>query len=237
MNYLQIGVYFWFDICDNELKVLESLKEKFIKVFSEYDYEEIEYNEIYIPSITAYNESTKSSMSFSKICCQYHQEGIDNIDEFRNNALELYNILSDNNIKVLYTSSTLSSVKKEDLPLNKFKEVFNSKIDLNDLLEVNLKVTSIIDNQYTSTINIINNKQVGLTKMVDSKDRDIPYNLLSLGSCEIINEGFIFEYELSDRYLFDTTNDYSTSYFHVNKLLFTLKDNFLKEISKYLDLH
>ena len=102
---------------------------------------------------------------------------------------------------------------------------------------MNLKFTSLVDEQYTETIQIINNKKVELTKIVDEKDREIPFNLLSLGDLNIVDEGFLFEYELTDRYLYDTNKNYNTTEFHVNKILYTIKDNFENEVERYLKLH
>ena len=239
MNYLHLGVYFWFDICDEGESLLNSLNDKFNHVFKTFHYEETDEQDIFSPVISGYDKEKKSSMSVSRICCQYHLEDLTDksIDTFRNNSLELFNILEDNNIKILYTSANMSAIRKHDLPLEELKKIFKSDIDFKDLLEMNLKFTSLVDEQYTETIQIINNKKVELTKIVDSKDREIPFNLLSLGDLSIVDEGFLFEYELSDRYLFDTTRNYNTTEFHVNKILYTIKDNFESEVARYLKLH
>ncbi len=239
MNYLHLGIYFWFDICDEEQDLFKSLNEKFNHVFKSFYYDELDEKDIFSPVISGYNKENKSSMSVSRICCQYHLEDLteESIDTFRNNSLELFNILEDNSIKVLYVSANISAIRKHDLPLEELKKIFKSDIDFKNLLEMNLKFTSLVDEQYTETIQIINNKKVELTKIVDEKDREIPFNLLSLGDLNIVDEGFLFEYELTDRYLYDTNKNYNTTEFHVNKILYTIKDNFENEVERYLKLH
>ena len=239
MNYLHLGVYFWFDICDEELKLLDSLNNKFKHVFKEFEYDETKESDIYLPIISAYDKDTKTHMAISRICCQYHLDSInnDNISKFKDNCLELFDILIDNNINILYVSANISAILNKNNPIDELKKMFNTNIEFNNMLEMNLKFTSLFEDQYNETLQIVNNKKVEFTKIVDSKDREIPFNLLPLGNCNVVDEVFMFEYELSDRYLFDTSKDYKTTPFHLNKILYIIKDNFDKSIDKYLNIH
>ena len=42
-------------------------------------------------------------------------------------------------------------------------------------------------------------------------------------------------YELNDKYSFDFTKNYHTTEFYLNKMLYIIENNFLKDIDNFLD--
>lgn len=238
MNILHFGVTFWFNIYDDYSNLLEKLRQELQDEFSSFNYRSEESNNLLEPVITAINNEKKTNMHVTRISSQYNMDSVEfaTFQEFQNKTLKLFNILNDFNVNVLYSSIVINAEKET----NESLEIINNKLLNKDVVdenmaEIDIKLASIVDDQLYKIIRLINNKQIKLSKKIDSKNREVPIPLISLNESFLEKECILIDYELNDRYLYDFTKNYNTTEFYLNKMLYLAKENFMNDLENLIN--
>lgn len=234
MKIMHFGITFWFNIYDEYSSLLENLKEKLQDEYNSFNYNNIDEHNLLSPIITAINNDKKTNMHVTRISAQYNMDSVDvdNFDEFQEKAMNLFNILNDEHVNVLYCSVVINAEKECEDPLNVInKNIIKEELITTDLTETDIKLANIIDEQFYKIIRLTNNKQIKIARRVDEKNREIPVPLISLNGSFVERECIVIDYEINDRYLYDFTKDYCTTTFYLNKMLYLAKENFASDVN------
>lgn len=237
MNILHFGVTFWFNIYDDYGNLLENLRQDLKEEFASFNYSTEQNNNLLTPVISAINNETRTNMHVTRISAQYNMDNVnfENYGEFQDKALKIFNILNSNNANILYSSIIINAEKETNEALNIINNnLINKKVLTENFIETDIKLASIIDEQLYKVIRLTNNKQIKLSKKVDSQNREVPIPLISLNGSFVEKECILIDYELNDRYLYDFTKDYETTEFHLNKMLYLGKENFESDIENLI---
>lgn len=233
MKIVHFGVTFWFNIYDEYSTLLETLKEKLKDEYSSFSYNNIDEHNLLSPVITAINNDKKTNMHVTRISAQYNMDNVDmnDFEEFQERAINIFNILNDENANVLYCSVVINAEKECEEPLDIINNnVLKEELINDNLTETDIKLANIIDDQFYKVIRLTNNKQIKIARKMDKKNREVPVPLISLNGAYIERECIVIDYEINDRYLYDFTNDYHTTDFYLNKMLYLAKENFESDI-------
>ena len=102
MKYNFFSITFWFNIFDNHTLILDILKKEFKEEYEKFNlYNETE--DITNPLITAFNNKEMTNILFSKINFQYNMDkvSLDKLPLFKEKALNIFEILTSNNIEII----------------------------------------------------------------------------------------------------------------------------------------
>ncbi len=230
------SVTFWFNIFTNHNEILEvlqkSLKDEYSK-FNVFNYTDNLIN----PIITAFNNEKRTNMSFSQINFQYNMDNVtfDDIDTFTSNTLNLFDILINNGVEILHTSLFINGEEEVSDGLKLIAEhTISNKIYNSNLVDMTLKLGKCHEEQFYKIVTILNKKQVKLPQVKDSAGRNIPIPLISWHGAYVEKEIVDASYEINDKYSFDFTSDYHTTEFHLNKMLYLLKEDFKSDIDNII---
>lgn len=231
------SVTFWFNIFNNHKEILDVLQKELIDEYSNFNI--YNYTDNYVaPVITAINKEKRTNISFSQINFQYNMDQVtlSDLSTFKDKVLKIYDILINNNIKILHSAIFING---EIIDENALKKITNSTLvkTLNDddLVDVTLKIGKKHEDLFYKIITILNKKQVKIPQMTDELGRNIPIPLISWHKAVFENEIIEISYEINDKYLFDYTNDYYTTEFYLNKMLYLLTENFESDIKNVLE--
>ena len=172
-------------------------------------------------------------MSFSQINLQYTMDNvsINEYDSFKENVLKLFEFLTDNNIEVMHSAIFMNGEVIDDDALKTItKNTVNSKICDENLVDLTLKIGKKHEDSFYKIITFLNKKQIKLPKKVDKNGRVVPIPLISWNGALVENEIIDISYEINDKYLFDFTKNYKTTEFHINKMLYILKEDMQNDV-------
>lgn len=230
------SITFWFDIFDSHNNVIEILQKKFTNEFAEFNVANYT-NNLLAPIITAVNNKKRTNIVFSQINFQYNMDNVtlNNLDEFKEKCLNIYEMLISANIKVKHTAVFANEeiIDEHALQNLTFKTLKNSLIDDN-LVDVSLKIGKKHEDLFYKIINVLNKKQIKLPRLVDEKGRAIPIPLISWNGAMVENEIIEISYEINDKYLFDFTKNYHTTEFYLNKMLYLFCEDLKDDINNIL---
>lgn len=237
MNILHFGVTFWFNIYDDYKNLLENLSQELKDEFTSFNYSAEQNQNLLTPIISAINNEKRTNMHVTRISAQYNMDNVnlENYEEFKDKALKIFNILNSNDANILYSSIIINAEKETNEALNIINDnLINKKALDENVTETDIKLAAIIDEQFYKVIRLTNNKQIKLSKKIDTKNREVPIPLISLNGSFVEKECILIDYELNDRYLYDFTKDYKTTEFHLNKMLYLVKENFKSDIENLI---
>lgn len=234
-NYFSIT--FWFNIFNNHSGVLailqNELKDEYEK-FSVFNYTE----NLAAPIITAINDKKMTNIAFSQINLQYNMDKVvfDDLGEFKEKCLKLFDILISMGIKVLRTSIFVNGEIVDDEALQTIaKNTISSKLCNNDLVDVTLKLGKKQEDLFYKTISIVNKKQIKLPQIIDEEGHEMPIPLIPWNGALVENEIIDISYEINDKYSYDFTKNYHTTEFYLNKMLYLLSENILADVKTILE--
>ena len=237
MNINCFSVTFWFNILSNPNELLNSLQ---VLLKDEYTKFELfnKSDNLLLPIIRSINGEKKTNIVITQVNLQYNMDNVslDNIDEFKEKVLSLYDLLNKNNIKVLHTSLFVNAeLVKEDALKSITKNTINKSLQNDDLVDMSLKLGKCYEELFYKIITVFNKKQIKLPKVVDEEGRAVPIPLISWNGALVENELLDISYEINDKYSYDFTKNYNTTEFYLNKMLFVLFDNLESDINNIID--
>ncbi len=231
------SVTFWFNIFDKHSDVLDILQEELNAEYNKFNVFNYTDN-LVAPIITAINNKKMTNMSFSQINLQYTMDNvsINEYDSFKENVLKLFEFLTDNNIEVMHSAIFMNGEVIDDDALKTItKNTVNSKICDENLVDLTLKIGKKHEDSFYKIITFLNKKQIKLPKKVDKNGRVVPIPLISWNGALVENEIIDISYEINDKYLFDFTKNYKTTEFHINKMLYILKEDMQNDVNFILE--
>ena len=231
------SVTFWFNIFNNHKEILEVLQKELNDEYRNFSIHNYTDNYV-VPVITAINKERRTNLSFSQINFQYNMDQVtlNDLSTFKDKVLKIYDILTTNNIKVLHSAIFINGEIIDEKALNKITQSTLAKTMYNDdLVDVTLKIGKKHEDLFYKIVTILNKKQIKLPQMTDELGRHIPIPLISWHQAIFENEIVDISYEINDKYLFDYTNDYHTTEFYLNKMLYLLTENFESDIKNILE--
>lgn len=234
INYF--GVTFWFNIFEKHIEILENFRKKLGNEYQNFNIKGLNDN-LLMPIITAINNQKMTNMSMSQINLQYNMDKVnsDNLEEFKNRVLEIFEILTTFGIEVLHTSLCINGEIIDDNALEIMTDkTLTKSIISEDLVDATLKFGKKEEDLFYKIITLLNKKQIKLPKKVDEVGRDIPIPLISWNGAMVEREMIDISYELNDKYSFDFTKNYHTTEFYLNKMLYVLINNYESDINDLL---
>jgi len=231
------SVIFWFNIFDNHKEILDDFQ---VELKDEYEqFNVFNYTDnLVAPIISAVNNKKMTTLSFSQINLQYSMDKVsfNDFEYFKDLSLKLFEILTSNNIEISHTSVVINGEIINDNALHIItKNTVSSRICSDDLVDMTLKLGKKHDDLFYKIITIMNKKQIKLPHKVDEAGRAVPIPLISWNGSLIENEIVEITYEINDKYLFDSTKNYQTTEFYLNKMLYILNEDINNDIKCILE--
>ena len=231
------SVTFWFNILSNSNELLSSLQDALKDEYSKFELFNKADN-LLLPIIRSINSDKKTNIVVSQINLQYNMDDVslNNANEFKEKVMTLYNLLIQNNIKVLHTSLFINAeLVKEDAIKSIAKNTISKTLQDESLVDMSLKLGKCYEELFYKIVTIFNKKQIKLPKIVDEEGRTVPIPLISWNGALVENELVDVSYEINDKYSYDFTKNYNTTEFYLNKMLFVLFDNLESDINNIID--
>ncbi len=231
------SITFWFNIFKNHQEILESLQNFFKDEYDKYDVFNIT-DHLLAPIITAMNDKEMTSMCMSQLNLQYNMDKVswEDFPKFKEKVLSLFETLEEYGLTILHTAIFINGELVEDDALNKItKHTLNKSLINEDLIDVSLKLGKKEEDLFYNVINILNKKQLKLAEKYDKQGNLIPLPVVSWYDAMASQNLLDISYELNDKYSFDFTKNYHTTEFYLNKMLYIIENNFLKDVNNLLD--
>lgn len=231
------SVTFWFNILSNSNELLSSLQDALKDEYSKFELFNKADN-LLLPIIRSINSDKKTNIVVSQINLQYNMDDVslNNSNEFKEKVMTLYNLLIQNNIKVLHTSLFINAeLVKEDAIKSIAKNTISKTLQDESLVDMSLKLGKCYEELFYKIVTIFNKKQIKLPKIVDEEGRTVPIPLISWNGALVENELVDVSYEINDKYSYDFTKNYNTTEFYLNKMLFVLFDDLESDINNIID--
>lgn len=230
------SVTFWFniykkfnDVKDNLIKEL-TIDFPDIKIFDPTD-------DLLKPLLIAENKEKKISLTISQINFQYnmHFTDFNSIKVFRDTSLQYFEMLSNQSFDILHSALYINGEftdknAKETLT----KSLVSSKILTDDLIDLTLKFSKKYEDSFFKIISILNKKELRIPRKFNQEGEELPLNIVSWKGAQVVDELIEVSYEINDRYLFDNENNYHTSEFHLNKMLYLLENDFSDDLKNLI---
>lgn len=235
INYM--SVIFWFNTFENHKEILEEMEKTFQKIVTNFEIYD-DTDNLLNPVVVGYNTKTKTEIIFSKINLQLAIDFLewDKISNFKEQALQIFDFLTDHDIEVLHSSVIFNGEMVDKKALDSVtKKTLNPSLISDDLVDVTLKVGAKYEDLFYKVITILNKKQLNLPKKVDDFGHLVPIPLISWYNSEFKNELIEINYEINDKYSFDTTNNYHTTTFYLNKLLYVLENDLKNDVNNLIE--
>ena len=113
--------------------------------------------------------------------------------------------------------------------------MLSEKLDGN-YCDIGVKIAEVVDEKYYRNFSFNTTKQITLKKKIDSNNSEIIFPLLSLTNAVVEKDGIVVNYEINDKYLFDTKENYSINSENLNSMLKIaekdISDEILRKINK-----
>ncbi len=157
-------------------------------------------------------------------------------DYIKQRALKTYNLLTKKlNINVLYGAILVLCEADDKNPMNLIKtNLLSNKLNGN-YCESGVKIAEIIDNKYYINLSFNTTKQITINKKLESGQREIIFPLISLTNAVVEKEGIAISYEINDKYLFDSEENYSLDLKNLNSMLDIAEKDVSNEIMKKIN--
>lgn len=231
------SVTFWFNVFDSHSEILPILQEKLKEEYNKFNV--FNYTEnLFAPIISAVNNKKMTNILFSQINLQYIMDKvtIENFEDFKEIVLNLFEILTDNNIEVAHSAIFMNGEVIDDNALKTITQnTIKEKICDENLVDINLKIGKKYEDSFYKVITLVNKKQIKLPQQIDVKGRAVPIPLISWNGAFVENEIIDISYEINDKYLFDFTKNYKSTEFHINKMLYIMQLDLENDVIEMLE--
>ena len=231
------SITFWFNIFKGHQEILETLQNFFKDEYDKYDVFNIT-NNLLAPVITAINDKKMTSVSMSQLNLQYNMDKVtwQDFPKFKEKVLSLFETLEEYGLTILHIAIYINAEVVEDDALNKMtKHTLTKSLIKDDLIDVSLKLGKKEEDLFYKIVNILNKKQLKLPERYDEQGNLIPLPVVSWYGAIASQDLLEIAYEINDKYSFDFTKNYHTTEFYLNKMLYIIENNFLKDVNNLLD--
>lgn len=245
MKIKTIIVTMWFDKYNDIKDIYGVLGQKLDEYFPNFIMNNLSANiDPTIPRITSRSKSGHSIFNMSNINVQVATKFDDNYNEDFDSCIEyikvrakkIYNVLREKNINVLYSAILVNLNKDEKNPIASIqKKLLSPNIANNTLSEVGMRISMQIDNTFYRIITVNNSKDYSMQKQINPGKIEIILPLISLRNAKMKNEYVAINYELNDKYSFDTIENYSCNPSTFDKMFNIVESDIKSNIEHFLN--
>lgn len=245
MKINNIIVTLWFNRYNNIKNIYEVFNEKLNEYFPVFNMSNLPSNfDPMIPRINAKSKSGHSTLNMSNINLQliteYDEKFNENFDScieyIKIRANKIYNILLENNIKILYSAILVNLNKDAENPINEIKEtLLKQNVDSSNFSELGMRVSMEIENKFYRIITVNNRKDFSMQKEITPGQFEIIMPLISLYDAKIEKEYISINYELNDKYSFDKEKEYLCNEENFNRMFEVVENDLKVNIDKFLN--
>lgn len=245
MKIKTIIVTMWFNRYNDIKNIYEVFGQKLDEYFPAFSMNNLPANfDPIIPRITAKSKSGHSTFNMSNINIQLATQYDDNynkdfdscIEYIKERAKKIYDILSENGINILYSAVLVNINKDEKNPIDSIqKNLLSSNIDNSILSEVGMRVSMQIENKFYRIITVNNSKDYSMQKQINPGQFEIIMPLISLRDAKMENEYVAVNYELNDKYSFDTKENYNCNAETFDRMFNIVESDIKSNIEQFLN--
>lgn len=162
------------------------------------------------------------NLDYSK-CFKYIKERI----------TKIYNLFSKTlKIDILYGAILVLCEIEEKNPMNVIKKNLLSEKLNGNYCESGVKIAEITDDKFYKNFSFNTTKEITIKKMLDNSQKEVIIPLISLRDATIEKESIIINYEINDKYSFDTKSNYNLNLDSLNTMLNIAQKDISIEITK-----
>ncbi len=245
MKIKTIIVTMWFNRYNDIKNIYETFGRKLDKYFPAFSMNNLTANfDPIIPRVTAKSKSGHSTFNMSNINVQLATQYGDNYNEDFDSCIEyikvrakkIYDILSENNINVLYSAVLVNLNKDEGNPIESIQNnLLSSNIDNSVLSEVGMRISMQVENKFYRIITVNNSKDYSMQKQINPGNFEIIMPLISLRDAKMEKEYVAVNYELNDKYSFDTKENYNCDLSTFDRMFSIVENDIKSNIEQFLD--
>lgn len=221
MKINNIIVTMWFNRYNGIKNIYEVFNQKLNEYFPVFNMSNLPANfDPIIPRINAKSGSGHSTLNMSNINLQLITEYDDKFNEnfdscieyIKTRAKKIYNILIENDIKILYSAVLVNLNKEAENPINDIENnLLNLNINNTNISELGMRVSVKLEDKFYKIITVNNRKDFSMQKQIAPGQFEIIMPLISLCDAKMEKEYISINYELNDKYSFDKEKEYLCS--------------------------
>lgn len=245
MKIKTIIVTMWFNRYNDIKNIYETFGQKLNEYFPAFSMNNLPANfDPIIPRVTAKSKSGHSTFNMSNINVQLATQYDDNYNEDFDSCIEyikvrakkIYDILSENNINVLYSAVLVNLNKDEGNPIESIQNnLLSSNIDNSVLSEVGMRISMQVENKFYRIITVNNSKDYCMQKQINPGNFEIIMPLISLRDAKMEKEYVAVNYELNDKYSFDTKENYNCDLSTFDRMFSIVENDIKSNIGQFLN--
>lgn len=245
MKIKTIIVTMWFNRYNDIKNIYEVFGQKLNEYFPAFSMNNLPANfDPIIPRISAKSRSGHSTLNMSNINIQLTTQYDDNYNEnfdscieyIKSRAKTIYNILSENGINILYSAVLVNIIKDEENPIECIQNnLLSSNIDNGILSEVGMRVSMQVEDKFYRIITVNNSKDYSMQKQINPGQFEIILPLISLRDAKKENEYIAVNYELNDKYSFDTEENYNCNSVNFDRMFSVVESDVKSNIEQFLN--
>lgn len=244
MKIRNIIITLWFEKYSNMKEIFEKLNSGLNEYFPAFNMTNLPSNvDPIIPRITARSRSGHSIFNLSNINMQLTTNYDDKFNEDFESCLnyinertkKIYNIMTENNFKILYSAILVNLDKDVENPIEEIKSnLLSNNLSNNNFSEVGMRSSMKINNQFYKIITLSNSKDFTMKKEIKPGTFEIIMPLISLDDAELTREYISINYELNDKYSFDQDKQYKNNENVINDMFNIVKEDLEKNIDNFI---
>lgn len=196
------------------------------------------------PRLNAVSDGGHTKLNISMINLQLRTDFDDNynkdynlcFDYIKERAAKIFETLSTKlEFNILYSAIMAVCEIDNENPVNLIKDkLFSDKLSEN-YCEAGLRMTEIINNKFYKNIAINSTKQITVTKKIEPGQQEIIMPLISLAESKIEKESILINYEINDKYSFDSIKEYRLNSTNFNEMIDSAKKDIEEKILEIIE--
>lgn len=193
-----------------------------------------------IPRLKAVSSSNHSNIEISLVNARlttnfddnYADDFIACVNYLKERTLKLFEALKINDFNIIYSAIFINLEEKEKDAVEKIKKRFLTIENLENIDEIGIRFSQVINNKYYSNISFNNLKKVKIEKIIDENNGEIILPLVSLSNATEIENYMSVSIEINDKYSFNLDSNHSTNKETLLELFDMVADKLEKEMKK-----
>ena len=233
-------ITFWFQKQPNPKNFVDTFNNNLKDYFFEFNIIGVPANiDPTIPRLTAVSSSNHSNIEISMINAQLKTNFDNNyskdikmcINYLKERALKLYDTLKEFNINIIYSAIFINLEEKETNAVEKIKNQFLKKNDLDKIDEIGIRFSQVIDNKFYGNISFNNSKQIKIENICNKGE--IIFPLISLNDASEIENFLSVSVEFNDKFAFNSNSNNNTKKEDLLKLFNLMSIKLEEEMKRF----
>lgn len=196
------------------------------------------------PRMTAVSDGGHTKLNISMINLQlmtnfdnnYNHDYSKCFEYIEERTLKIFEILSSKlGLNILYGAIMSMCEIDSNKPVNQIKDNLLSNKMTGDYCEAGIRTAEIINDKFYRNIVINSAKQITVTKKMEPGQNEIIMPLISLTESKVEKESIIINYELNDKYSFDTNSEYKLELSNFKEMISKAKKDIEEDLLKIIN--